>query len=385
MMALFTNKRDCYGCGACASVCPRGAIKMVHDKHGFLYPVIDPEKCIDCHLCNRVCQIGNEVDLLTPYPKTTYAVKNEDENRSRSSSGGAFTALSDSILKSGGLIVGAAYDESMCVRHRVAGEVASRDSMRGSKYVQSDISNVFNEYKNLSGKKVLFTGTPCQIAAFKLVAKLLKVNSSNWVYADLVCHGAPSPTVWGDYVRSLEKKQGSRLVSYSFRNKDAGWRGYHIRAEFEDGSVLLDDSSEARGFAVVFSKSLGLRPSCYHCPYSRMQRVGDLTIADYWGIEKDDPEFSDNVGVSMVFVNSEQGETLLTDSSERLTLKEETETPVQRNLHNSTDYPQFDYDSFWTAYENGSWGGVASRFGYVGKSGKLYRLVDKVKTKVRRA
>lgn len=158
MMALFTNKRDCYGCGACASVCPRGAIKMVHDKHGFLYPVIDPEKCIDCHLCNRVCQIGNEVDLLTPYPKTTYAVKNEDEIRSRSSSGGAFTALSDSILNSGGLIVGAAYDESMCVRHRVAGEVASRDSMRGSKYVQSDISNVFNEYKNLSGKNFCLQG-----------------------------------------------------------------------------------------------------------------------------------------------------------------------------------------------------------------------------------
>lgn len=385
MTKLYTNKRDCCGCGACASVCPCGAIKMVADNHGFKYPLINSEKCIDCHLCARVCQIDKQSDLLAPFAKNTYAVKNEDEIRSVSSSGGAFSALSDSVLNDGGLIVGAAYGESMHVRHTVADDVASRDSMRGSKYVQSDISDVFNEYKILSGKKVLFTGTPCQIAAFKLVSKQLKVDSSNWIFVDLVCHGAPSPAVWDNYVRSLEKMQGSHLVSYSFRNKDAGWRGYHIRADFEDGSVLLDDSSEARGFAVVFSKSLGLRPSCYHCPYSRMQRVGDLTIADYWGIEKDDPEFSDNVGVSMVFVNSEQGRVLFADSSEFLTLEEETEVPVQRNLHNSTDYPQFDYDSFWTAYENGGWEGVASRFGYVGKSGKLYRLVDKVKTKVRRA
>ena len=307
-MRVFEAKERCSGCSACMHICPVSAIEMKPDEEGFLYPEIDETSCICCGLCQKICPFNvdyeKEENLIEPL---IYAAKHVEENvREGSTSGGVFTALSDYVLKNGGLVCGARFDENFKVCHAVAESIEERDSMRGSKYVQSELGDVFPEIKNAlnAGRKVLFTGTPCQNAG--LNAFLKGGRYPDLLLCDLVCHGTPSPIIWEAFVKLLEKKTNKKLVSFNFRNKSLGWHKIWAKAFFEDG-LPASDTILVNAFNKIFFQHLALRPSCHACPYTNLVRPSDITIADFWGIEKHKPDFDDNKGVSLVLLNTQKG------------------------------------------------------------------------------
>ena len=218
MISVFDIKEDCCGCTACQHICPTKAIEMKPDEEGFLYPEINQELCNDCGLCRKVCAFQNGYDISDNFatPKV-YAVKNKHEDvRMASSSGGIFSAISDHILDSDGLVSGVAFDENMNAAHKIAATKEERDEFRGSKYVQSELNHVYSEIKSLlkQNKTVLFTGTPCQNAGLKYFLDLARVKTENLILCDIVCHGTPSPLLWKEHIRQLENRGKGRVVQY---------------------------------------------------------------------------------------------------------------------------------------------------------------------------
>lgn len=237
MHQLFEKKEDCFGCSACANICPRHAIAMKPDTQGFMYPVIDQEKCVECGLCLKACQINKTSIGLHEKVEFCFGIKNSDEIRYLSSSGGVYTAVSDVILDNGGVCVGAAFDENMKVKHIHAKTKEERNLFRGSKYVQSEIGEEYSRIADdlIRGYNVLFSGTPCQVNGLKHFLLAKNIQQDTLFTIDVVCHGTPSPKLWSEYITFLNKKYHDTLVKFNFRDKTSGWRGYHIRAEFKGG------------------------------------------------------------------------------------------------------------------------------------------------------
>ena len=304
-MTLFERKEQCCGCGACAAVCPAGAITLASDGR-FFYPLIDETKCVGCGKCEAVCAFRLPKDE-TPSCLAAYAVKAPKDFHTASASGGAFTLLSDAALTMGGAVYGAAWDETMRVVHIRADDPAGRDRMRGSKYVRSDTAGVYDAVKKdlAVGVPVLFTGTPCQVAAVKAVC-----GESALLYtADLICHGPASPEIWRRFIALLEKKSGKKVTDFSFRDKAVSWREYSPKVTFADGTTV--GANDLTGsFIEVFRYELCLSPSCAACRYTTVHREGDVTIGDFWGVEESFPALDDGAGVSAVMVNTEKGKKL---------------------------------------------------------------------------
>lgn len=307
MDTVYRDLTDCCGCALCASVCPKNAITMQRS-NGFLYPVIDQSLCVDCGLCAKKCPFGREKQEDSNC-LDAYAVKHTDEQVvQNSSSGGVFTAVSDYILSQGGAVIGADFDEDMNVVHVVANTPEKRDRLRGSKYIQSDTTGVYDAIRHLlnDGVPVLFTGVPCQAAGVREAFP----NEEKLYIMDIICHGVPNPLVWKQYVAFIEKKYGKKLTYYSFRDKAiSGWRKYSAKLTFEDGSQVAHNDVTG-SFIELFRYDVCLRPSCTRCRFTSKQRVGDMTIGDFWGIENVMPEISDNKGISAVMVNTEKGRAL---------------------------------------------------------------------------
>lgn len=299
-MIDIKDKSLCCGCGACMNICPKGAIKMISDEEGFRYPKIDSSKCIDCGLCNKVCPMLNSDKLFQDDPKV-YAVKIKDEeSRKNSTSGGMFTAISNYILSSGGVVYGATYDDNMKVVHSRLTDTKERDNAKGSKYVQSNIENIFEQVKkDLKDKIVLFTGTPCQNASLKQYLS----KSDSLYLCDIVCHGVPSPLMWEERVKLLSKK--GKVVDYYFRDKINGWHTHTEKVIYENKIDYKSNLSQMG--KEIFYSHLILRPSCHTCPFTSIKRVSDITIGDFWGIDKVMPDFDDNKGVSLVLLNTKKG------------------------------------------------------------------------------
>ena len=285
---------------------------------------------------------------LKSAPLAAYAVKHSTDVRMKSSSGGMFTALSDYILQNGGKIYGAAFDENMHLRHVAASTPQERDRMRGAKYIQSDISGVFDQIRTdlENNLPILFVGTPCQVSAIKKTVG----NNNNLYTADLICHGAPNPAVWEKYINYLQKKYGKKATDFSFRNKDIAWRKYSGKITFEDGTVMANNNL-LNAYCELFSYDLIMRDACEKCPFANLSRVGDITIGDFWGIENVLPKIDDNAGVSAVLINSENGQKLFNLVKTNLEVFEVTATDIQRkqpNLKNpskaSTKAAQFKAD-----------------------------------------
>lgn len=387
MNKLFERKMDCYGCRACEDICPKNAIQMEADEQGFSYPAVDQELCVSCGLCTKACQIGKTSEVRTNAAVRCLGVKNHDTIRLISSSGGIYTAISEYVLSAGGLCVGAAYDEEMQVTHAFAATREERDRFRGSKYVQSNMGGIYRQIqKYLSAERsVLFTGTPCQCAALKLYLKTTKTDTNNLFVMDLVCHGAPSPGIWKEYVRVLEKEMGAKMVDYTFRNKEVGWRNYNIKAWFENGKTCTG-GAKGRVFAKLFSADVMLRPSCYYCPYASLTRCTDVTIGDFWGIEQIDGAFSDNKGISMLLINTRKGAALWEACQANVeSCKEYSVTQLtQPQLFGPTDHG-YDYDKFWKAYTRKGYSCAAAKFGDGNQAtAKYYTFMRKVRNKLRR-
>ena len=345
---VVVNKdTQCCGCSACVDTCPEKAIELEHDEKGFWYPEVDEEKCLFCGKCIDACTFHyKQSDEKRVAPSSIYAVKHKDDSvRLRSRSGGVFTAITDAVLNQGGYVYGAAFADGFQVKHKKATTIEERNALRTSKYVQSDMSGVYEQIRCdlKEGHSVLFSGTPCQVAA---VRNAMQNEECVGLYLiDIVCLGVPSPKVWSDYLNCRQNEYDGKITAVEFRDKEFGWKAH--RETFSINGFKYDSDD----YTKLFSSHDILRPSCFECPYKSADRVGDITIADFWGIDKAVPGFNDDKGVSLVMVNTEKGERLFERSKKDIILEPSNlEDAMQNNLKFS--YPRPDgYFEFWEDYQ----------------------------------
>lgn len=285
---------------------------MVPDALGFKYPAVDMDRCTDCGLCEKVCDFVKTSAEPSSRPENVQVVAARNKDAAvlgMSQSGGVFTALAEVVLSNGGAVYGAAMNPDFTVSHRRAETLDECAALRGSKYVQSDMGDVFPQVrKDLEdGREVLFSGTPCQVAG--LASYIPKRLTDRLLTVDFICHGVPSPKVWADYVEYMGRK--GELSSVVFRDKGAeGWKVHKESFEYKDGRKVFRDT-----YRVLFYKNIMLRRSCTSCPYDYSRRKGDITIADFWGVEEILPHFDGNQGTSMVIPMSEKGHAALQAAS----------------------------------------------------------------------
>lgn len=373
-MKLFSDKRQCYGCTACCNICPKNAITMVKDGEGFYYPKIDEKKCIECGLCRLVCPINIKIE--NNEIKKVFAVKHKDKNiRLNSSSGGLLTLISDYVLLKDGIIYGASFDSDFCVNHCSADDEEKRNLMRGSKYVQSYLGNIFVKIKlNLdSSKVVLFIGTPCQVAGLK---GYLKKDYKNLILCDLVCHGVSSPLVFQEYI-SLVKKRYGDINTFMFRDKEVGWRGSNISV-ITKSNRKYSNTNLLNIIKQIYYGHYATRPSCHNCEFTNINRISDITIGDFWGIEDCSPSFEDKLGVSLLLLNSNKGEScwnLIKDKTEYL--EETISNCKQPQLYKPTKASQ-DRDSFWDNYYKYGFLYISKKYTNYGRINRIKCLIKKI-------
>lgn len=338
-MPTLANIEHCTGCAACSNACAHGAIKMQEDQEGFLHPVIDNSVCIHCGLCEKVCPVNHPVSLGKLSPDV-YALWSETD-RTVSSSGGAFSAFARVILKRGGLVYGATYDKDLCLHHTSTDSVEGLNAMRGSKYMQSEIGNVFRSIRDALRIKrwVLFCGTPCQVAGLR---QFLNKDYETLFTLDLACHGVPSNKMFKSYLKKLSTRYKTNICHYEFRRIN-GW-GFAPSFIDEQNNKRRIFGTDAL-YMEAFNASALFRKCCYECPYSSVPRTGDCSIADFWGIGRYGKAFKHDVmqGISLVMVNTDRGKDMFNELedvfAEQRTLEEalienpNLREPSKRNPH----------------------------------------------------
>lgn len=328
----------CSGCSACAAACPENAIVMAWDSEGFPYPEIDKQRCIKCGFCKKACPVmriykasgkkrNNSVknsrtkkshnssedcteewnvrQFRFPQPEVFAAWHLNEEIRLSSSSGGIFTALSANILNQGGAVFGAGYDGSLNVCHKGVYEIDELKDLRGSKYVQSSMGDTYKNVKSelLKGKKVIFSGAPCQVAG---LYSYLGRDIENLTTCDFICSGVSSPKVWRMYLEYMEKCFKAKAEYAFFRDKRQGWKRNTFSIKFDNG-VEYFSLGAYDPFMVGFQTKVFRRPSCHKCMFKGLPCYGDITIGDFWGIDSKRPDLDDDKGTSLVLINSYKG------------------------------------------------------------------------------
>lgn len=352
MPVLFRDKAECCGCGACRNACPKNAISMVEDENGFVYPQINEGLCIHCGACKRVCnyQNGNKQNNVL----NTYAAVSEKENtRLKSSSGGAFASIAEKFIEDGGVVFGCAMlekERGLTPAHICIDKTEDIIKLQSSKYSQSDIGTSYKSAKDYlkAGKKVLFSGTPCQIAGLR--GYLNNVDYENLFVIDIICHGVPSTAILQDYIKMIEDKKNIHIKGINFRDKKYGWgvKGSIPYTDSDNNTGKAKSSQEKElyfdnytsSFYNLYLKAGFYRENCYSCRYANKHRVGDITLGDYWGITQQHPEFlttnggdwNTNQGISCILTNTVQGEKLLQKYGTLLDMKDSSfEKVSQKN------------------------------------------------------
>lgn len=342
----------CTGCMACLNTCPHKAISVGTDERGFYMPIINRDLCTDCGVCRKICPAlhkpsGNHE------PKKVYAMWSKDALlRKNSSSGAVFSGLAKWILDQDGLVYGCALNEEHVAEHICISSLEELDQLRGSKYVQSRIGDIYSSVKVAlkEGWKVLFTGTPCQIAGLK--AFLGHADCTNLYSMDIICHGVPSPMAFSDYMKASEEKQKARAKNISFRHKDPGWTNFSMRIEYENERIY-QEIGRKDPYLNAFLKDCLTRDCCHTCPYTSTQRMGDLTAGDFWSYVSVSHEVrNDEKGISIVLVNNEKGQRMLQAIKKDYVLQERTVSEGKRgNRCLSRPYPpSASKDLFWKTY-----------------------------------
>ena len=331
-MIDIKEKKNCCGCNACYDICPKNAITLSTDIEGFWYPRVDIDKCINCGLCERTCpqlHIGALKKNDFEYPVCFAAIHKNIEVRFGSTTGGLFSALAEQMYREGGYVGGAIYNKDFSVSHFISNNPADLALLRQSKYSQSQTCGIYKEVKRLlmAGEKVLICGTPCQMAALR---RFLNKDYENLIIVDFICKSITSPKFYAKYLDYWERKVGSQLVSFKFKDKELGWRSLVKRFDFKNGKTMYSRAQDNDLYSMAYHGNIVSRPSCYFCQFKGFPRMSDITIADFWGVEKYAylKDIDDNAGTSAVMCNSSKGLTFYKQLKNITTL----ETTIEKIL-----------------------------------------------------
>ena len=375
------NAGECCGCSACNAVCPQKAISMKLDSKGFLAPVINEERCVHCNLCRNVCSfhLNNTCDHSV---LSGYAMSHSDAAvLKKSRSGGAFYALASVIINDfNGSVWGAAFDESLKVIHTKITSVNELSRLQGSKYVQSEMGEAFEDvYKELqTGKYVLFSGTACQVAGLESYLKKKRSNTEHLLTCDIICQGVPSPAVYKDYLDYLENKYKKKLSYFNFRDPSRiGWEGHEESFSFAGSSKRY----YSRSFSNLYYRYY-MRESCFECKYTNLHRPGDFSLGDFWGIKEKYPDYYEKNGNSLVLINSEKGESFF----ERIKpfmkyVAVDIEDALQPRLRSPASKPD-SYDRFWDDFASGITGYCIEKYGRESLKSKIVYFIKPVLRKI---
>lgn len=355
----------CTGCMACVDACPVDCISSMTGKDGFIYSCLDTNKCIKCGKCYSVCPIENkQCSQETQHLYAAYSMV--EGSRNRGSSGGIFELLAIHCLENGYYICGAAFD-GLKLKHRIINSRENLLPLLKSKYIQSNMEGIYNRISELlkNKKKVFFCGTPCQVSALRnCISKNMK---ENLLTADIICHGVPSQRMFDMYVNFLEKKYEAKILGYNFRVKDNKYQhahGYSVEMEKNGQKIVKNGVYTQSSFYNAFKKYLVFRNSCYDCRYATLTRTSDITLADFWGIEKYDFNGNTDKGVSMVITNTNKGEKVFSEIRDMIESKElDMECGIKSNycLTQSTKIPT-ERDEVIDALQTQSYEEVAKKY-----------------------
>lgn len=367
MQKVTCIKEKCSGCGSCNNICPKDAITMKHTLTG-THPVIDEEKCVDCGLCIKACPVENKTlpqDMQFPQ---VYAARMQDSKISKkSASGGIFFVLARKIIREQGIVYGAVSGEDFRVCMKSASTEAELSAMQGSKYVESNTDYTFREVKKYleSGRKVLYSGLPCQIAG--LLAFLGEKTYENLITADIVCHGAPSEVIYKDYLEYYEKKQQVKLKSIRHRYKTEDWKWTcDISACYETMDRKKDiHPAFYDGYLNGFIHAVFYRESCYNCSYAKLPRQADITIADYAGLGLMEPcKNQYKQGVSQVLINTKKGQKLFNSLYNEIVYEERQLYEAllfNPNIRRASRKPEIS-DAFFEDFPEKDWDYLRSKY-----------------------
>lgn len=369
-------KENCCGCAVCEQICPNAAITMKADSEGFLYPNINNSLCSDCGLCKAKCTFTHPAHKNDITAQKVFALKHKDDTvRTSSTSGGAFTAISDYILSIDGSVFGVVFDERFHAQYTCARNIEERDRMRGSKYVQADSRSILNTVQRelAAGKTVLFTGTPCVCESLRDI--LSPSEKERLIICDIVCHGVPSPLLWEQHIDSIKKIRKMDIASYYCRSKTSGWHTHDELCIFSNGKQEHATALTQKHRTLFYTQNI-LRPSCYNCKYSSLDRVSDITIGDFWGIENSIPEIDDNRGVSLILINTDKGMQIFNFISRSCNYwQSNSQNCIQPQLVHPAIRPN-NRDKFWTDYYEKGYIYIAKKYGG-------YNLVTEIKRKIK--
>lgn len=383
-MIQIQNKVDCCGCNACGDVCTHQAITFKTDNEGFWYPEVDKDKCTDCHLCEKVCPIINIKELKkNDLPQSIcYAAEHKNlEVVFDSTSGGLFSALADIMYKSGGYVGGAVFNDDFSVRQYISNDKKDLPRLRSSKYLQSHLDGFYKQVRDLlkAGEKVLVCGSPCQMAALR---SFLRKDYDNLIIADYICRGINSPKVWRKYLDSYEERYGSRVVYCKAKSKEYGWRNLTQKVILANGKHYYETKDQSNFTKGYLQTGVYCRPSCYNCKFKGYPRIADITLADFWGIEKVDKSLEKNLGTSLVMVNSKKGETYFEEVKKRINYVPVPFGSIEagnRSLNLSVDPPKVDRDEFFRDLDQMSFLQIADKYIKPKRKGKKAQIKKAIK------
>ena len=373
---VICEKDRCTGCTACLNVCPKDAISMERNEKGFLYPVIDTNKCVECGRCQKTCHINKDINYNDV--KAKFLFKNKDfEVRRASSSGGSFAPMADRIIKQGGAVIGAEFSDEVRVQHNCYEDMEHARKFSTSKYVQSDLRDSYKTVSNLlsENRKVIFSGTPCQVSGLNSYLETIKCPTDNLITVDFICHGVGSPKFWDDCLEYYSKKRGSKVVAANFRGKPRPGKLQNLALTYANGKKTVAPSANMEVYFFHFLKNYILRDSCFSCKYSKTERVSDITMGDCFRAQSEVEYLHDGFGLSQVMANTDKGLEFLNTIGEYGDLvMVDTKDYIQPNQRAATPKPG-SYDSFWKAYTNGGFSGALKATGYTNAKNRIKHAI----------